>query len=79
MKRFERMIGFTEAIWEWYARHKRWLPWRDLTMADENERAYQVLVSEVMLQQTQVSRVQTVFKVFILSGKYPALRERCYA
>jgi adenine-specific DNA glycosylase len=65
MKRSERIIGFAEAIWEWYGRHKRTLPWRDLLITDDNERAYQVLVSEVMLQQTQVSRVQKVFKEFI--------------
>ncbi len=65
MKRSERITGFTEAIWEWYARHKRSLPWRDLPIPDDNERAYRILVSEVMLQQTQVSRVQTVFKLFL--------------
>lgn len=65
MKRSDRIIGLVDVLWEWYGRHKRSLPWRDLKIANENERAYQVLVSEVMLQQTQVSRVQKVFKYFI--------------
>ncbi len=56
---------FTAVLWEWYARHKRTLPWRDLTDADPNRRAYKVLVSEVMLQQTQVPRVIGAFKVFL--------------
>lgn len=73
MKRAERITGFVEAMWEWYGRHKRTLPWRDLTIFDENERAYFVLVSEIMLQQTQVSRVQNVFKVF--SERFSSLKE----
>lgn len=61
----QRIAGFTEAIWEWYAVHKRTLPWRDMPVEDPTERAYRVLVSEVMLQQTQVSRVIIVFKNFL--------------
>lgn len=61
----QRIAGFTEAIWEWYATHKRSLPWRDMPIDDPTERAYRVLVSEIMLQQTQVSRVIIVFKNFI--------------
>ncbi|KAG9482866.1 hypothetical protein GDO78_009042 [Eleutherodactylus coqui] len=43
----------------WYDRCKRDLPWRRLAAAemDANRRAYSVWVSEVMLQQTQVSTV----------------------
>lgn len=43
--------AFRERIWEWYHDNARDLPWRD------DPTPYQVLVSEVMLQQTQVSRV----------------------
>src|SRR5438128_2028066 len=39
------------AILEWYARERRNLPWRG------THNPYAVLVSEVMLQQTQASRV----------------------
>ena len=40
-----------EALLEWYAREARDLPWRRTTDP------YAILVSEVMLQQTQVARV----------------------
>ena len=39
------------AVLEWYARSRRDLPWRETTDP------YAILVSEVMLQQTQVARV----------------------
>ena len=39
------------ALLEWYGRHARPLPWRETTDP------YAILVSEVMLQQTQVDRV----------------------
>ena len=39
------------AVLEWYADHGRDLPWR------QTRDPYEILVSEVMLQQTQVSRV----------------------
>lgn len=54
-----------QEIWAWYAVHKRTLPWRDLTDRDSTERAYKVLVSEIMLQQTQVPRVIITFKNFL--------------
>lgn len=65
VKQSERINGFCTAIWEWYGIHKRSLPWRDMAVSDDHERAYRVLVSEVMLQQTQVNRVKIVFKNFL--------------
>ncbi len=62
---------FADKLWAWFDRHKRTLPWRDLKGKDVNHLAYLILVSEVMLQQTQVSRVQTVFKKFI--ERFPTL------
>ncbi len=53
----------------WYARHQRTLPWRELPDDDLDHKAYLVLVSEVMLQQTQVSRVIILYKNFI--QKFP--------
>jgi A/G-specific adenine glycosylase len=73
MKQSERIMGFCEAIWEWYGTHKRSLPWRDMDISDSNERAYRVLVSEVMLQQTQVSRVIIVFRNFL--EQFPSLKD----
>ena len=73
MTRPDRIAEFTETIWDWYARHKRELPWRDLTLKDETERAYRILVSEVMLQQTQVSRVIIIYKRFL--QEFPKLKD----
>lgn len=53
-------------ILRWYARHGRNLPWR------RNRTPYRILISEVMLQQTQVSRVLEKFPVFI--RRFPTLR-----
>ncbi|HAI98733.1 TPA: A/G-specific adenine glycosylase [Candidatus Peribacteria bacterium] len=65
------MAGFVNVIWEWYASHKRTLPWRDLTIEDETQRAYRILVSEVMLQQTQVERVKVMYRTFL--ERFPTL------
>ena len=65
MKESERISIFTGELWEWFDRHKRTLPWRDIKEKDADHRAYLTLVSEVMLQQTQVSRVITLYKNFI--------------
>lgn len=71
MKTDERIDGFVTEIWAWYARHKRTLPWRDLDIPDDTQRAYMVLVSEIMLQQTQVPRVIIIFKRFL--EQFPTL------
>lgn len=47
------------ALLRWYREHGRQLPWRD------EENPYRVLLSEVMLQQTQVSRVMTKYPEFL--------------
>ncbi len=60
------------SLLDWYARHKRTLPWRDLPHEDLDHKAYLVLVSEVMLQQTQVSRVIILYKKFI--QEFPTIR-----
>lgn len=65
MTRSERIDRFVKTLKEWYSTHRRELPWRDLWSLSENERAYRVWISEVMLQQTQVSRVIVSYKKFI--------------
>ncbi len=50
---------FQQALLQWYAANKRDLPWRKTTDA------YKILVSEIMLQQTQVSRVIPKYEVFL--------------
>jgi A/G-specific adenine glycosylase len=44
-------LAFRRRLLTWYRRHRRALPWRETTDP------YAILVSEFMLQQTQVSRV----------------------
>ena len=65
MQKHERIQGFVDVLWDWFSKNKRQLPWRDLSIQNENQRAYQILVSEIMLQQTQVSRVKVIYKQFL--------------
>ena len=51
----------------WYAEHRRDLPWR------RTRDPYAVLVSEIMLQQTQVPRVIPKFEEFL--GVWPRLED----
>jgi A/G-specific adenine glycosylase len=55
---------FRRVLLAWYERHGRDLPWR--TTSDP----YHILVSEVMLQQTQVDRVLPKYHEWL--GKYPS-------
>ena len=52
-------VSFTRRLLAWYARSARDLPWR------RTRDPYRVLVSEVMLQQTQVSRVSEFYPRFL--------------
>lgn len=63
---------FISELWKWYAKNKRVLPWRDLKVKDPNQRAYLILVSEIMLQQTQVPRVILKYKEFV--QRFPNLK-----
>ena len=56
---------FRRRLLRWFRRHGRDLPWR------RTRNPYHVLVSEVMLQQTQVSRVEGFYHRFLES--YPTL------
>jgi A/G-specific adenine glycosylase len=56
---------FRRTLLAWYRRHGRSLPWRDTSDP------YHVLVSEVMLQQTQVDRVLPKYHEWL--GKYPTV------
>lgn len=51
---------FRDAVWTYYKKHGRHdLPWR------KTRDAYKILISEVMLQQTQVPRVIEKYKEFL--------------
>jgi A/G-specific adenine glycosylase len=59
--------AFQQRLLGWYARHGRDLPWRRTRVP------YRVLVSEIMLQQTQVERVVPKYREFL--RRYPTLRD----
>jgi A/G-specific adenine glycosylase len=54
-----RINTFHEMIFVWWKDHRRSLPWR------ETNDPYRILVSEVMLQQTQVSRALPKYEEFL--------------
>src|SRR5262245_43317500 len=59
--------AFRRRLLAWYVRHRRALPWR------ETRDPYAVLVSEFMLQQTQVSRVMGHYASFL--RRYPTVED----
>jgi A/G-specific adenine glycosylase len=58
-----QIISLRRHVYQYYRLHQRRLPWRTRVTP------YQVLVSEIMLQQTQVNRVVEKFRQFI--GLFP--------
>ena len=59
----KKKIQFRDVLLEWYEEYGRQLPWR------KTDNPYHILVSEVMLQQTQVERVIPKYREFL--QKYP--------
>ena len=59
--------NFRARLLKWYAQHGRDLPWR------KTEEPYHILVSEIMLQQTQVERVLPKYGEWL--AKYPTMEE----
>ena len=59
---------FSTRILDWYAQNKRDLPWRK-----ENLDPYHIVISEIMLQQTQVSKVIEKFKEF--TSLFPTIHD----
>ena len=57
---------FQKIIWAYYKNHKRYFPWR------RTRDPYKILISEVMLQQTQASRVIPRYKSFL--KKFPTVQ-----
>src|SRR3954468_21498638 len=56
---------FRQRLLAWYGRHGRDLPWR------KTSAPYHILVSEIMLQQTQVDRVLPKYAEWL--DKYPSM------
>jgi A/G-specific adenine glycosylase len=54
-----KVRAFQKKIREYYRAHGRALPWRN------TQNVYRILVSEIMLQQTQVARVTSKYPAFI--------------
>ena len=55
----KKIYAYHEALHAWYKKHARDLPWRNTTDP------YKILISEVMLQQTQVERVLPKYEAFL--------------
>ncbi|MGD9763758.1 MAG: A/G-specific adenine glycosylase [Candidatus Binatia bacterium] len=62
-----RIRAFQRRLLSWYRVHGRRLPWR------RTRDPYRILVSEVMLQQTQVDRVKGYYRRFL--SRYPTFAE----
>ncbi len=65
--RAHRIAPFRRLLLDWYKKHGRCLPWR------RTRDPYRILLSEVMLQQTPVTRVISKYHEFL--SKYPTLRD----
>ncbi len=66
MRLTTRQTEFVETVWEYYRQNARHdMAWR------QDPRPYNVLVSELMLQQTQVARVKVKFSEFM--AKFPTI------
>jgi len=64
MRRFDRSV--IPAVRRWFRRRGRTLPWRGETDP------YRVILSEIMLQQTQVQRVLEKYPLFL--SRFPTMR-----
>ena len=62
---FAKSSDFRRRLLRWFRRHGRDLPWR------RTRDPYRVIVSEFMLQQTQVSRVEAYYHRFL--DRYPSV------
>ncbi len=64
-ERLTQVAEFRRRLLRWFRRHGRDLPWR------RTRDPYRIVVSEFMLQQTQVSRVEEFYHRFL--EQYPSL------
>ncbi len=64
-ERARQAAAFRRGLLRWYRRHGRDLPWR------RTRDPYHIVVSEFMLQQTQVSRVEAYYHRFL--EQYPTI------
>jgi A/G-specific adenine glycosylase len=62
---------FKKHIWDFYAQHGRRFAWRHI------QDPYQVMVSEIMLQQTQTERVAKIYPLFL--ERFPTVSALAHA
>ncbi|HSW88663.1 MAG TPA: hypothetical protein VLG12_05890 [Candidatus Saccharimonadales bacterium] len=55
----EQIVSFQDKILSWYAAHQRDLPWR------KTRHPYNIMISEIMSQQTQINRVVPKYEAWI--------------
>jgi A/G-specific adenine glycosylase len=55
----KEITQFQKEVWDFYHKNRRSFPWRETT------NPYKILVSEIMLQQTQADRVVRFYEVFL--------------
>ncbi len=67
----QQLTQFKKLIWDYYAEHKREFPWRNI------ENPYYIVVSEIMLQQTQTYRVIAKYEQFI--SQFPTIELLAHA
>ena len=63
----KKVAEFHQLLFEWHKTHYRDMPWRD------TRDPYRILVSEIMLQQTQVARVTGKYAEFL--KKFPTVKK----
>jgi A/G-specific adenine glycosylase len=65
---------FRKIVYDHYKKHGRKLPWRfrSSTSGSRTSEFYKILVSEILLQQTQVDRVIPKYEAFL--KKFPTMR-----
>ena len=66
-------LKFRRDLLSWYATHRRNLPWRVASADTTRPDPYHVLLSEFMLQQTQVATVIPYFERFLTA--FPTIRD----
>jgi A/G-specific adenine glycosylase len=69
----QRQTVIAKPLLSWYRKNARPLPWR------ETRNPYRILISEIMLQQTQVSRVLQKYPEFLKQfPNFKALAQACF-
>lgn len=67
MHNADQLPEFRAQLWDYYAKHRRDFPWR------QTHDPYRVLLSEIMLQQTQVERVVGYYEKFL--ARWPTVQD----